>query len=266
MNGRLVIGQFVPGDTQIHRLDPRVKILIAMAYMAALFIGESWGALAILGMSALVVTASARTPVRSLLRGLAPLAWVIPFTVIANALAPGSNQLVLGWVSFSVEGLMRGLFLASRIVLLIVGTSVVTLTTSPVALSDAAASLMRPLQYVRVPVDDVAMMLSIALRFIPVIAEEADQVVTAQAARGARFGEGGPITRAKAWGPVLVPLFVRMFRRAEDLAWAMESRCYSGRGRTRLNPLKMRWSDVAALAFAVAGLSVVTVLSMRGML
>lgn len=266
MSGRLVIGQFVPGETPLHRLDPRVKIVIAAVYMAVLFIGESWGAVAVLGTFAFVVTASARTPVRSLLRGLAPLAWVIPFTVIANALAPGAGELVVGWVSFSFEGLMRGLFLASRIVLLIVGTSVVTLTTSPVALSDAAASLMRPLRHLRVPVDDIAMMLSIALRFIPVIAEEADKIVTAQTARGARFAEGGPIARAKAWGPVLVPLFVRMFRRAEDLAWAMESRCYSGRGRTRLNPLRMGVSDVAVLTLAVAGLSAIAVLSVKGTL
>lgn len=266
MSGRLVIGQFVPGDTLIHRLDPRVKILIAAVYMVVLFVSGSWTALALLGAAAAAVTAAARTPVRSLLRGLAPLAWVIPFTVVANALAPGTNELVVGWVSFSVEGLMHGLFLASRIVLLIMATSVVTLTTSPVSLSDAAAGMMRPLQHIRVPVDDIAMMLSIALRFIPVIAEEADQVVTAQTARGARFGEGGPVARAKAWGPVLVPLFVRMFRRAEDLAWAMESRCYSGRGRTRLNPLKMRVSDVVMLAVAVTILGVIAVLSVRGSL
>jgi energy-coupling factor transport system permease protein len=135
---------------------------------------------------------------------------------------------------------------------LVVGTSLITLTTSPVALTDALSRLMRPLGVIRVPVDDVAMMFSIALRFIPTTAEEAERLVVAQTARGARFDSGGLIRRARAWLPVLVPLFVRLFRRADDLAVAMESRCYSGQGRTRLRELRMRGTDWAVLAAGVA--------------
>ena len=149
------------------------------------------------------------------------------------------------------RGSRRGAFFAARILLLVLGTSLVTLTTSPVALTDGLASIMRPLGYLRFPVDDVAMMLSIALRFVPTTAEEAERIVVAQTARGARFDEGGPIARARAWLPVLVPLFVRLFRRADDLAIAMESRCYTGQNRTRLRELVMRATDWVVLTAAV---------------
>jgi energy-coupling factor transport system permease protein len=151
----------------------------------------------------------------------------------------------------SGAGLARGAYFAVRIVLLVLGTSVVTLTTSPVALTDALSRLMRPLGFAGVPVDDIAMMFSIALRFIPTTAEEADKIVVAQTARGARFDEGGPVRRAKAWVPVLVPLFVNLFRRADDLAVAMESRCYTGVGRTRLHVLRMRAVDWVVLSLGV---------------
>lgn len=155
---------------------------------------------------------------------------------------------------------MRGLFFAARILLLVAGTSIVTLTTSPVALTDAFAQIMRPLGRVRFPVDDVAMMMAIALRFMPTTAEEAERIIVAQTARGARFDQGGPLVRARAWLPVLVPLFVRLFRRADDLAIAMESRCYRGQGRTRLREPHMRGSDWLVLVVGLLGAVAVALL------
>jgi energy-coupling factor transport system permease protein len=182
-----------------------------------------------------------------------PILWLLAFTLAVNALLwrPVTPLLMLGPIGISGPGLSRGLFFAVRIVLLVLGTSLVTLTTSPVALTDALSRLMGPLRFVRVPVDDVAMMFSIALRFIPTTAEEAEKIIVAQTARGAVFDEGGPVKRARAWVPVLVPLFVNLFRRADDLAIAMESRCYTGRGRTRLHEARMRVVDWAALVVGV---------------
>jgi energy-coupling factor transport system permease protein len=155
---------------------------------------------------------------------------------------------------------MTGLFFATRVVLLVIGTTLLTLTTSPIALTDALSRLMMPLRPFRFPVDDVAMMFSIALRFIPTTAEEAEKIVVAQAARGARFDEGGVVRRARAWVPVLVPLFVNLFRRADNLALAMESRCYTGQRRTRLHASRMRTSDWVVLVSGIAIAAYATIL------
>jgi len=231
-------GQYVPGDSPVHRLDARVKIGLTLSYTIALFAVSGWLGLALAACVVLGAVALSRVPWRLVARGLRPIAWLMLFTVVQAA------------------GLSRGLFFASRIVLLVLGTSLVTLTTSPVALTDAIALLLGPLRVLRVPVDDVATMLSIALRFMPTTAEEAERIVVAQTARGARFDEGGPVKRARAWIPVLVPLFVNLFRRADDLAVAMESRCYRGEGRTRLREWRLRAVDwfilVAGIALAGA--------------
>jgi energy-coupling factor transport system permease protein len=188
--------------------------------------------------------------------------WLLAFTLLANALiwGPGAALTRVGPVGVSAPGLARGLFFAARITLLVLGTSIVTLTTSPVALTDALSRLMRPLRFVGVPVDDAAMMFSIALRFIPTTAEEADKIVVAQTARGARFEVGGPVQRARAWVPVLVPLFVNLFRRADDLAVAMESRCYTGVGRTRLHESRMLATDWAILLAGVTAMAAAVIL------
>jgi energy-coupling factor transport system permease protein len=179
---------------------------------------------------------------------------LLAFTLVVNALFPSERSetlLTFSGLAVDLEGLTRGMFFATRILLLVLGTSLVTLTTSPVAITDALAQLMRPLSRFRFPVDDAAMMMSIALRFMPTTAEEAERIVVAQTARGARFDVGGPVARARAWLPVLVPLFVRLFRRADDLAVAMESRCYRGEGRTRLREPVMLVSDWVTLAACV---------------
>jgi energy-coupling factor transport system permease protein len=248
-------GDFVPGDSPLHRLEPRAKLGITAAFSIALFLLDGWPGM--LGAAAVVAVAVAisRVPLRIIARGLSAVGLIMAFTVLANALRWGPEPNVLasvGPLAVSGPGLARGLFFAVRIVLLVLGTSLVTLTTSPVALTDALATLMRPLERVRFPAADAAMMLSIALRFIPTTAEEAEKVIVAQAARGARFSQGGPIARARAYVPVLVPLFVNLFRRADDLAIAMESRCYRGTGRTRLRESVMAPSDWVTLAAGVA--------------
>ncbi len=254
-------GQFVPGDSPAHRLDARAKIGVTAALTVALFAADGWGGLIVTAAFVASAVAVSGVPSRLVARGLAPVAWLLAFTVAANALRLATPEAIVsvGPVALDGEGLARGLFFASRILVLVVGTSLLTLTTSPVALTDAFSLLMRPLRVFRFPADDAAMMLSIAMRFVPTTAEEAERIVVAQTARGARFSEGGPVRRARAWAPVLVPLFVRLFRRADDLAVAMESRAYTGTGRTRLRDPRMKAFDWAVLATAALVATVIAV-------
>lgn len=246
-------GQFIPGDSPVHRLDPRVKLAAVVLYAVVLFSARGWAGIAAAAIACAVMLGLSAVPMRLALRGLRPVAFLLVLTLIANGLRwrPGSAFLHLGPLGIDGVGLATGAFFASRMILLVVVTSLLTLTTSPVALTDALSRLMSPLRVIRVPVDDVAMMFSIALRFIPTTAEEAEKIIVAQTARGAVFDEGGPLRRAKAWVPVLIPLFVNLFRRADALAIAMESRCYTGIGRTRLHEPSMRVSDWVTLACGV---------------
>lgn len=246
-------GQFVPIDSPVHRLEPRVKLALVVCYTVILFSSSGWRGLGLATLLVVIALALSRVPVRLALRGLRPVALLLLITVAMNALRWSPTDAIFGVGSLGVSraGLMTGLFFASRIVLLVTGTSLLTLTTSPVALTDALSRLMVPLRPLRFPVDDVAMMFSIALRFIPTTAEEAEKIVVAQAARGASFDEGGVLKRARAWVPVLIPLFVNLFRRADNLAVAMESRCYTGQRRTRLHASRIRIADWAVLVAGV---------------
>ncbi len=246
-------GQYVPGDSPVHRLDPRAKLGLVVAYTVGLFGIQAWAGFAVAAACVALAVASSRIPPHIALRGLKAMGVLFAFTLAANAVRwqPVESLARLGPLGIDGAGLTTGLFFVTRIALLVVGTSLLTLTTSPVALTDALARVMGPLRAVRVPVDDIAMMFSIALRFIPTTAEEAEKIVVAQCARGAVFDEGGPVRRAKAWVPVLVPLFVKLFRRADDLAIAMESRCYTGVGRTRLHEPRMRPADWLTLVAGV---------------
>ncbi|PKQ15845.1 MAG: transporter [Actinobacteria bacterium HGW-Actinobacteria-7] len=246
-------GQFVPGDSPVHRLDSRVKISVMVALTVTLFSVGGWPGLLVIAAAVVMTVRIAGVPWRLALRGLKPVVWLLLFTLLVHALRWKSAEASFAFGPVSVDGLglSAGAFLALRIIVLMLGASLVTLTSSPVALTDALASMLRPLALVRFPVDDVAMMFSIALRFIPTTAEEAERIVVAQTARGAVFDSGGPFKRAKAWVPVLIPLFVRLFRRADDLAIAMESRCYTGRGRSRLRELVLRPTDWAVLVVTV---------------
>ena len=251
-------GQYVPVESPIHALEPRVKMGLMAAYTVMLFTVGDLAGLAVAAVLASFAVWASRVPPRIALRGVKTVSVLLAFTLAAQALRwnPATVSLLrVGPLAVDAEGLLLGVFLASRIVLLVIATSLLTLTTTPVELTDALESLMRPLGVLGVPVGDVAMMLSIALRFIPTTAEEAEKVIVAQSARGARLDEGGPLRRARAYVPVLVPLFVGLFRRADELATAMEARCYrGGEGRTRLRERHMRAGDWMTLTVGVTAL------------
>ncbi|MDO9557437.1 MAG: energy-coupling factor transporter transmembrane component T [Coriobacteriia bacterium] len=249
-------GQYVAVESPVHSLDAKTKMGLVAAYTVALFTVERFAGLGAAGIVVIGAVVLAQVPWRLALRGIKAVSVILAFTLFAHALRwnPATVSLVrFGPLAVDGEGLRTGLFFAARIVLLVVGTSLLTLTTTPVQLTDGLERLMRPFARFGFPAGDVAMMLSVALRFIPTTAEEADKIILAQMARGARFDEGGLLRRAKAYVPVLIPLFVNLFRRAEELAVAMESRCYhGGPGRTRLDPACMRGRDWTVLSCGAA--------------
>jgi energy-coupling factor transport system permease protein len=253
------IGQYVPGDSALHRLDPAAKIGIVAAFTVALFTVNGFAGLAAVACIVAAAIAVSRVPVSAVARGLRAVALIMVITVVANALRwqPAEALVRLGPLAVDGPGLRTGVFFALRIMLLVTGTSLLTLTTSPVRLASGIERVLAPLRLVRVPVGDLAMTLTIALRFIPTTAEEAENIMTAQQARGATFDAGGPIARARAYAPVLVPLFFQLFRRADALATAMEARCYNGsEGRTRLVEERMRGLDWVTLIGAAVTLLV----------
>ncbi|MHB1324587.1 MAG: energy-coupling factor transporter transmembrane component T family protein [Coriobacteriia bacterium] len=247
----VTFGQYVPVASPVHALDAKAKMGLVAAFTTAVFLVEGFTGLAVMAIFVAAAIFLARVPAMVALRGIKALAFLLSFTLVAHAVRwePATVSLVrVGPLALDGQGILDGVFFASRVVLLVVGTSLLTLTTTPVQLTDGLERVMRPLRAIGVPAGEVAMMLTIALRFIPTTAQEAEKIVVAQTARGARFDEGGPVRRAKAFVPVMVPLFVNLFRRAEELAVAMESRCYrGGEGRTRLNPAVMRAVDWAVL-------------------
>lgn len=242
---RVAIGTYVPGNSIIHRADPRTKIIGAFALAVVLFWLSHPLPIALLLAVSLLAFAIARIPAKILVIVLKPVIIISLFTLAINSIT------FSGAIGVSAAGFARGAFFVMRLITVMTVTSLVTLTTSPVELTDGFSSLMRPLIRFKVPVEDIAMMMSIGLRFVPTIAEELDRIVTAQRMRGAQFDEGSLFARLKAWGPVLIPLFVGMFRRADSLAMAMEARCYTGEGRTHLHELKMKTGDYAALALVL---------------
>ena len=226
----ITIGQYYPTDSRIHKLDPRAKILSTFAYILALFLVEGYIGYVLIAAFVYGVTKVAKIPLRFILKGLRAIFVIILFTVVLNVfMAPGETVLYrLGWLKVTLEGLELALKMVSRLVLLIVGSSLLTLTTSPIELTDGIEALLKPFRKIGVPAHEIAMMMSISLRFIPILLEETDKIMKAQMARGADFESGGIIKRAKALIPILVPLFISAFRRADELAMAMEARCYRG--------------------------------------
>ncbi len=255
MLGNITLGQYFPGDSVVHRLDPRTKMVMAMFFIVLIFLIRTyWGYLAAFAF-VLLTAALSRIRIKFLLRALRPLLFIILFTLVINVFFTKGGQVYWQWrfISITEQGVQLALFMALRLVLLILGTQALTLTTSPIQLTDAMESLFAPLKKLRFPVHELAMMMTIALRFIPTLLEETDRIMKAQASRGADFETGNVIRRARNMVPLLVPLFVSAFRRADELAMAMEARCYrGGEGRTRLKQLHYSRVDVwGALVFAV---------------
>ena len=256
----ITLGQYYPGDTLIHRLDPRTKLVLTMVYIVALFTAIVYAGYALVFLFLAVSILISRIRLKSILSGLKPLIVIVLITGILNLFyTKGEHLLVHFWrISIYWEGVETAVFMAPRIMLLIAGTLLLTYTTSPLQLTDGLESLLNPLKKIHVPVHELAMMMSIALRFIPTLIEETDKIMSAQRARGADFETGGLIAKAKALLPLLIPLFVSAFRRADELATAMESRCYhGGEGRTRMKQLRMARRDWAALAVGVLLLALV---------
>jgi len=251
----LVIGQYYPGRSILHRADPRTKIIAAFLYVVALFLVSGFPALAILGAGAAAGIAAARIPPLWLYRGIRPVLFLVAVTFIFQLFLSGGDVFWrLGPLAFYREGALRGGFLALRLVLLLVSSSLLTFTTPPVRLTDALGRMMAPLARTGFPAYEIALMMTIALRFIPTLLAELDRIIKAQAARGADVAHGGLIKRARNMLPILVPLFVLSFRHADQLALAMEARCYrGGRGRTLRHKLRFGWRD-ALLSLLVLAL------------
>ncbi len=251
----ITLGQYFPGDTVIHRLDPRIKILVALLFLVAVFVVRTmWGFLALTVLFAVIIALAKLGPV-TILRSIRPLLFIIIFTFILNILFYSGQTVYWQWgfLTISKEGIEKAVFIAIRLVLLIVATSLLTLTTSPMQLTDGLESLLSPLKKIKFPVHAMSMMMSIAMRFIPTLIEETDRIMKAQTARGAEFDSGNLLKKAKNMIPLLVPLFVGAFKRADELALAMESRCYHGdEGRTRMKVLRLKRMDVWALVLMIA--------------
>ena len=243
----ITLGQYYPGNSFIHRLDPRVKILATVFYIVALFVVADFIGFAVAFIELAVIIAVSRVPLRFILRGLKPVFLILAFTFLINMfMVKGEPLVTLGFLTITREGLRTAVFMAVRLILLIIGASLLTLATKPISLTDGMEALLSPFKRFGLPAHELAMMMTIALRFIPTLLEETDKIMKAQQARGADFESGNLIRRAKALIPILVPLFISAFRIAQDLAMAMEARCYGGNiQRTRMNGMKLKSRDIA---------------------
>lgn len=244
----ITIGQYYPVDSPIHKLDPRVKLIGTMAFIFSLFtFNNFFGYIVVVIFVAGVIKVS-KVPFKFIVKGLKAIVILLLFTVTFNMfLTPGKELFRIGFLKITEEGFRSAIFMGIRLVFLIIGSSLMTFTTTPNHLTDGLERVLGPLKKIKVPVHEISMMMSIALRFIPILLEETDKIMKAQMARGADFESGGIMKRAKNLIPLLVPLFVSAFRRANDLAMAMEARCYNGgEGRTKMNPLKYHKLDMAA--------------------
>lgn len=247
----ITIGQFFPGKSVIHRLDPRIKLLLTVMYIVMLFIAKSFSGLGVGIVFMLISFLLSGIPIKMMLKSIKPIVPIIIFTGILNLFFISSGDVLFEWkfIKITSGGVTTMVFMAVRIILLICGTSLLTYTTSPITLTDAIERILSPLKAIKFPAHEIAMMMTIALRFIPTLIEETDKIMSAQKARGADLETGSLIKRAKALIPILIPLFVSAFRRAEELALAMECRCYhGGEGRTRLKQLKTAPRDYVAVA------------------
>lgn len=258
----ITLGQYFPGSTPIHKMDPRTKLIFTILFIAALFSAQGLLTYGLLLLTLAGSIALSRIPLSTILRGMKPILFIILLTAILNLFyTPGDPIWQWNFLKITVEGLWAAFYMLLRITMLITCTFLLTYTTSPILLTDGLERLLGPLKKVRVPVHELAMMMSIALRFIPTLIEETDKIMSAQKARGADFDTGGLLEKARALVPLLVPLFISAFRRADELAIAMECRCYhGGEGRTRMRQLKLQRRDYLALLLGAALLAAVLIL------
>ena len=263
----ITLGQYFPGTSLAHRLDPRTKLLLTVIYIVALFCAKSFFSYLLIALVLFTGIKVSGVAPKALVRGLKPILFIICFTAVLNLFYSPGETLASFWIfKITKEGIFTAFFMVLRITMLIMGTFLLTYTTSPIALTDGMEALLGPLKRVRVPVHELAMMMSIALRFIPTLIEETDKIMSAQKARGADFESGNLLQRARALVPILVPLFISAFRRADELAVAMECRCYhGGEGRTKLHVLRYQLRDYLVLAAYGAVLAAVLILARFGL-
>ena len=257
----ITLGQYFPGKSWIHKLDPRIKIIATLLFIIELFIVDNFIGFLIAGIVLGILIAVSKVPVSYIMRGLKPILLILIFTFALNMFMV-DGRILWQWkfLKITAEGLEVAVFMAIRLVLLLMGSSMLTLCTRPLALTDGIERLLSPFKKIGLPAHDIAMMMTIALRFIPTLLEEADKIMKAQQARGADFESGGLMKRAKSLIPILVPLFVGAFRIAQDLAMAMEARCYrGGENRTCMNEMKFRKRDYAAIVMMVLFLAVIII-------
>ena len=264
----ITLGQFFPGDSFVHRLDPRTKLLFLVVYIAGLFTASNWisygAVLVFLGFVILI----SKIPLKAIVRGMKPLVFILVFTGILNVFfTVGETVLVSFWkITITQEGVFRAVFMMARILMLITGTFLLTYTTSPIALTDGLEALLKPLKVIKFPVHELSMMMCIALRFIPTLIEETDKIMSAQKARGADFESGNLFKRVGALIPILVPLFISAFRRADELATAMECRCYQGgTGRTKMKLLRYHREDFVSFGIGALLVAAVVLLANFGL-
>ena len=256
----ITLGQYFPGNSIIHRLDPRTKLIMLIVYIVALFMASGWVAYALLFVFLVWVIKVSTIPPKSIIKGMKPLVMILVFTGILNLFFTKEGEILvdIGFITIYSGGLSRALMMVVRILMLITCTFLLTYTTSPIALTDGLEALLNPLKKIGVPVHELSMMMCIALRFIPTLIEETDKIMCAQKARGADFENGSLMDRAKALIPILVPLFISAFRRADELATAMECRCYQGgEGRTKMKMLRYHREDF--VSFGIGALLVASV-------
>ncbi len=249
----ITVGQFYPGNSLVHKLDPRLKIVIMISYIVTLFFINSYLPYVFIVLYLMLIIKVADIPFKIVFKGLRPLKWILIITFVINLFfIQGEEIFRVAFLSITREGLDTAIKMAIRLILLVLGTSLLTLTTSPIEMTDGIEELLNPLKKIGVPAHEIAMMMTIALRFIPTLIEETDKIMKAQMARGADFESGNIVNRAKNLVPLLVPLFINSFRRADDLATAMESRCYrGGEGRTKFRELKLTKADYITFVFNI---------------
>lgn len=261
----ITLGQYFPGNSLLHRLDPRAKIILAVIYIVAIFTATSVSAFALIIAVSLCLMGVSGIPYKVFAKGLRPLLYIILFTTVINIFLTSGDNLVFEWWIFRIyrEGIINAVLMILRVTLLVSGSGLfLTYTTSPITLTDGLEQLLAPLKRLKLPVHEFSMMMTIALRFIPTLVEETDKIMNAQKARGADFSSGSLAARAKALIPILVPLFVSAFKRADELAVAMECRCYRGdEGRTRMNVLRFSAADAAAMILGVLAVAAVICLN-----